>query len=54
MLFHDPIHKRNKLLTFASMRESKQVTTSQNKIVQIKAERNLFRQLVVLSQPNIT
>ena len=46
--FHDPL-KRLKLKTFASVGVVKKVKSSQNKMLQIKAERNIFGQLVVLS-----
>ena len=46
--FHEPI-KRNKLKTFAANEVTKHVTSSQNKISQIRAERNIFGQLVLLS-----
>ena len=46
--FHDPV-KRNKLKTFAACEVKKKVTSSQNKISQIRAERNIFGQLVLLS-----
>lgn len=48
-LFHSPI-KRQKLHTFAAMQVTKKVKSSQNKIVQIKAERNVFGQLVLRAQ----
>ena len=48
MSFHDPI-KRNKLKTFAASQVTKKVTSSQNKISQIRAERNVFGQLVLLA-----
>ena len=51
--FHAPI-KRNKLKTFASAEVTKKVKSSQNKMAQIRAERNVFGQLVLLSvQHNI-
>lgn len=46
--FHSPI-KRNKLKTFATTEVTKTVRSTQNKITQIKAERNIFGQLVLLS-----
>ena len=46
--FHDPL-KRLKLKTFASVGVVKKVKSTQNKMLQIKAERNIFGQLVVLS-----
>ena len=46
--FHEPI-KRNKLKTFAASEVTKKLTSSQNKISQIRAERNVFGQLVLLS-----
>ena len=42
--FHDPI-KRNKLKTLALTCTVKKVKSSENKLVQIKAERNIFGQL---------
>ena len=45
---HEPI-KRMKLKTFASTSLVKNVKSSDNKLVQIKAERNIFGQLVMLS-----
>ena len=48
MGFHEPI-KRNKLKTFAASQVTKKVTSSQNKISQIRAERNVFGQLVLLA-----
>ena len=49
--FHQPI-PRNKLSTFASLSQTKKVTTAANKHIQVKAERNLFGQLVMLSEEN--
>ena len=49
--FHEPI-KRMKLKTFASTTLVKKVKSSDNKLVQIKAERNIFGQLVLLSVEN--
>ena len=46
--FHNPI-KRNKLNTFAVYEVKKKLTSSQNKISKIRAERNIFGQLVLLS-----
>ncbi|MES9950704.1 MAG: hypothetical protein ABW118_17235 [Candidatus Thiodiazotropha sp.] len=46
--FHDPL-KRLKLKTFASVGVVKKVKSTQNKMLQIKAERNIFGQLVLLS-----
>ena len=46
--FHDPI-KRMKLKTFASVGVVNKVKSTQNKVMQIKAERNIFGQLVLLS-----
>ena len=49
--FHDPI-KRQKLKTFATTSLVKKVKSSDNKLVQIKTERNIFGQLVLLSVEN--
>ena len=46
--FHDPL-KRLKLKTFASVGVVKKVKSTQNKMMQIKAEHNIFGQLVLLS-----
>ena len=46
--FHNPI-KRNKLKTFAACEVKKKLTSLQNKTSQIRAERNVFDQLVLLS-----
>ena len=46
--FHNPI-KRNKLKTFAAIEVKKKLTSSQNKYSQIRAKRNVFGQLVLLS-----
>ena len=48
VVFHEAI-KRNKLKAFASSEVTKKLTCSQNKISQIRAERNVFAQLVFLS-----
>ena len=40
------------LKTCASMKKSKKLTSSDKKIVEIKAERNIFGQLVLLSEDN--
>ena len=51
--FHDPV-TRMKLQTFASTEKRQQVKTSQNKIIEVRAEKNIFAQLVLLSlQHNI-
>ena len=44
--FHDPV-TRMKLQTFASTEKRQQVKTSQNKIIEVRAERNIFAQLVL-------
>ncbi|KAK3107392.1 hypothetical protein FSP39_013623 [Pinctada imbricata] len=49
--FHAPI-KRVKLKTFDSIAVTKKVKSSQNKTIELKAERNLFGQLVVLAASN--
>ena len=41
--------KRNKLKTFEACDVKKKLTSSQNKIDQIRVERNVFGQLVLLS-----
>lgn len=46
--FHSPI-KRNKLKTFVTAEVKKTVKSSKNKITQIKAERNIFAQLILLT-----
>ena len=45
--FHDPV-TRMKLQTFASTEKRQQVRTSQNKIIEVRAERDIFAQLVLL------
>ena len=49
--FHNPI-KRNKLKTFAKAEVKKTLKSTQNRMTQIKAERNIFGQLVLLSVQN--
>ena len=49
--FNNPI-KRNKLKTFAKAEEKKTLKSTQNRTTHIKAERNIFRQLVLLSVQN--
>ena len=49
--FHYPI-KRNKLKTFANAEVKKTLKSTQNKMTQIKSERNIFGQLVLLSVQN--
>ena len=49
--FHYPI-KRNKLKTLANADVKKTLKNTQNKMTQIKAERNIFGQLVLLSVKN--
>ena len=49
--FHSPI-KRNKLKTFAASEVKKTIKSSQNKMTQIRAERNIFAQLVLLAVQN--
>ena len=49
--FHNRI-KRNKLKTFANAEVRKTLKSTQNKMTQIKAERNIFGQLVLLSVQN--
>ena len=46
--FHEHI-KCNKLKTFAANQVTKKVTSSQNKVSQIRADRNVFDQLVLLA-----
>lgn len=47
--FHDPI-KRNNIKTFKVLQEKRTVSTTQNKLVEIRAERNLFGRILLLSQ----
>jgi hypothetical protein len=47
--FYAPLRKQ-KLKTFDDKKKRKKLTTSQKKVVEIKAERNLFGQLVMLSE----
>ena len=49
--FHDPI-KQMKYKTFVSMEKCQKVKSSQNKLVEVRAERNIFAQLVMLSLKN--
>jgi len=49
--FHDTL-KRQNLTTFKSMAVCKQLSTSQKKTVEIKAERNLLGRLLFLSREN--
>ena len=49
--FHNPI-KRNTLKTFAKAEVKKTLKSTQNRMAQIKAERNIFGQLVLLSVQN--
>ena len=49
--FHNPI-KRNKLKTFAKAEVKKTLKITQNRMTQIKPERNIFGQLVLLSVQN--
>lgn len=49
--FHSPL-KRNKLKTFTCSTKNQTLTSSQNKVVELKAERNMFGQLVILSERN--
>ena len=46
--FHEPI-KLNKLKSFVTSGVTKKLTSSQNKMTQVKAERKVFCQLVLLS-----
>ena len=48
MGFHEPI-KRSKLRVFVASQITKKVTSSQNKIGHIRAEKNVFGQLVILA-----
>ena len=45
--------KQKKLKTFANAEVKKTLKSTQNKMTQIKAERNIFGQLVLLSVQNI-
>jgi len=47
--FHDPM-KKQRLQTFKSLAAKKTLTTTQNKSIQVKAERNLLGRLLMLSQ----
>ena len=47
--FYAPLNRLS-LKTFASMKKSKKLTSSNKKVVEIKAERNIFSQLVLLSE----
>lgn len=47
--FHSPLSRQN-LRTFAALKKKKQLTSTQKKVLEIKAERNLFGQLVLLSE----
>ena len=47
-IYHDPITRR-KIKTFSSMEKCQKIRSSQNKVVEIRAERNVFAQLVLLS-----
>ncbi|KAK3106630.1 hypothetical protein FSP39_024006 [Pinctada imbricata] len=49
--FHAPI-KRNKFKTFQSMALVKKAVSSKNKEIELKAERNLFGQLMILAVQN--
>ena len=51
VVFHNAI-KRNKLKTFAKAEAKKTLKRTQNRMTQIKAERNIFGQLVLLSLQN--
>ena len=46
--YHDPITRR-KFKTFSSMEKCQKMRSSRNKVVEIRAERNVFAQLVLLS-----
>lgn len=49
--FHQPIRKQN-LLTFKAMATKCKLTTTKQKSVQVRAERNLLGRLLLLSQSN--
>lgn len=49
--FHQPIPRKT-LSTFSSMKERRNVTSAANKQIEIRAERNLFGQLLMISQEN--
>ena len=51
VVFNNPI-KRNKLKTFAKAEVKKTLKSTQNRMTQIKAEQNIFWQLVLLSVQN--
>jgi len=48
LFFHSPI-KKKKLKTFASAAVMRKIKSSDSKLVEIKAERNIFGQLILLS-----
>ena len=47
--FHAPL-KKQKLKTLAKTAVKKKLTSSQNKVVQLAAQRNVFGQMLVLSE----
>lgn len=49
--FHSPLRKQ-KLRTFAALKTKVKLSSTQNKLVEVKAQRNLFGQLVMLSEEN--
>ena len=49
--FHEPI-QRMKIKTFASMQTSQKIKSTQSKLIEVRAERNVFAQLVLLSLKN--
>ena len=49
--FHEPIQKMN-IKTFASMQTSQKIKSTQSKLVEVRAERNVFAELVLLSLKN--
>ena len=49
--FQEPI-QRMKIKTFASMQTSQKIKSTQSKLIEVRAERNVFAQLVLLSLKN--
>ena len=50
--FHEPIQRMKILKTFASMQTSQKIKSTQSKPIEVRAERNVFAQLVLLSLKN--
>ena len=49
--FHSPLKKTN-LMTFTNMRKKMKLTASTKKVLELTAERNIFGQLVTMSESN--